>query len=138
MATRKAPAEMRLPVPRHVAAASILMGLGSCVLGITYATTDVHRRPELEARSVVAVIERPLGWITLAIGLWVVCAALLGRSRASAHAVAAVAHGAYFIALAATYVLAFPYQPLPAVALALFGLIAHGGASLDYWQRGWR
>jgi CHASE2 domain-containing sensor protein len=129
---------MRLPVPRHVAAASVLMGFATCVLGGAYATTDVYRRPELEARSVVAVIEEPLGWVTLAVGLWVVAAALLGRSRASAHAVAAVCHGAYFVAIAATYVLAFPYQPLPAVALALFGLIAHGGASIDYWQRGWR
>lgn len=136
--TRKAPPEMRLPTPRHVALASFALGGATAVLGIAYATTEVHRPPQLERESVVALIERPLGWAMLVVGLWVVAAASTGVTRASAHAIAAVLHGAYLLALVATYVLAFPWQPLQGVALAIFGLVAHGGASLDYWRRGYR
>jgi hypothetical protein len=135
---RRAPADMRLPVPRHVVAASLAMGVGTIVLGVAYATTSVYRRPELEARSVVAVIERPLGWVLIVLGAWVVLAAVGRHTRASAHAVTAVAHGAYLAAIAATYVLAYPFQSLAPVALALFACIGHGGAAIDFWQRGYR
>lgn len=136
--TRRAPAAMRLPVPRHVAAASLVMGIGTVVLGIGYATTKVLRAPALEAKSVVAAIEVPLGWVMVAVGAWVTVAAIVGHGRASAHAIAAVVHGAYLLALVITFVIAYPLQPVQGVALALFGFIAHGGACLDYWQRGWR
>ena len=129
---------MRLPTPRHVWLATLTLGLGTLVLGFGYLTTKVYRVPELEEQSVVAVIERPLGGLMLVVGAWVFVAGLTGCGRAIAHAVAAILHGAYFVALAATYVLAYPLQPEQGVALGLFGLVAHGGASIDYWQRGWR
>ena len=137
-APRLAPAGMRLPIPKHVTAASLALGLATIVLGIAYATTDVYRPPELEAQSVVALVERPLGWCMVLVGTWVVLAALAGAARASAHAIAAVLHGAYLFALLMTYVLAYPLQPLHGVALAVFGLVAHGGAGIDYWKRGYR
>lgn len=129
---------MRLPVPRHVRFASVALGFGTAVMGLGYATIPVYRPPALERESVVAAIETPLGWVMLVVGLWVLVAAFLGHGRASAHAVAAAAHGVYLGAMVLTYLFAYPLQPLQGVALALFGLIAHGGASLDYWQRGWR
>lgn len=137
-APRLAPAGMRLPVPAHVVAASIALGVATTTLGIAYATTTVNRSPELEAKSVVALVERPLGWLMVIVGAWVVLAALSGAARSSAHAIAAVLHGAYLIALVATFVLAYPLQPLHGVALAVFGLVAHGGAAIDYWKRGYR
>lgn len=137
-APRLAPAGMRLPVPWHVIAASIVLGVATIVLGVAYATTEVNRAPALEAKSVVALIERPLGWLMVVIGAWVVLAAMAGTARASAHSIAAVLHGAYLVALLATFVLAYPLQPLHGVALAVFGLVAHGGAGIDYWKRGYR
>jgi hypothetical protein len=136
--TRKAPPDMRLPVPRYIRLSSAALGIATAVMGIGYATIQVYRRPALEAQSVVAVIEEPLGWAMFAAGLWVLAAALIGHGRASAHGVAAACHAAFLGAIAATYVIAYPLQPIQGVALALFGFIAHGGASLDYWQRGWR
>lgn len=136
--TRRAPADMRLVVPRHVVLASLAMGLATLVLGIGYATTQVYRVPALQRVSVVALIERPLGWSMVAAGVWVTVATLTATTRASAHAIAAVLHGLYVVAILATFVLAYPLQPVQGVALALFGLIAHGGASLDYWKRGYR
>jgi hypothetical protein len=129
---------MRLPVPRHVIAASLAMGIASVILGGAYATSSVYRRPELEARSVVALIEVPLGWALIAIGLWVIAAGAFRHTRASAHAVAAVIHGAYLAAMVATLILAWPLQSFAGVALALFPCVAHGGCAIDYWQRGYR
>jgi len=136
--TRKAPPGMRLPVPRHVVLASLLMGVGTLTLGIGYATVAVYRRPDVEARSVVAAIEHPLGWCMAVIGAWVLLAVITGHTRASAHVVAAVAHGVYLAAVLITIVLTYPLTPPQLGALALFGLIAHGGAALDYWKRGYR
>ena len=129
---------MKLPTPRHVTLASLVLGVATLVLGVGYATTEVYRVPELQAESVVALIEHPLGWLMIVSGAWVVLATITRTARASAHAVAAILHGAYLVALMATFVLAYPLQPVQGVALALFGLVAHGGASLDYWGRGWR
>jgi len=136
--TRKAPPGMKLPVPRHVRLASLLMGVGTLILGLGYATVEVYRRPEVAERSVVAAIEHPLGWVMAVLGVWVVLATITGHSRASAHTVAAVAHGVYFAAVLITCVLTYPLTPPQLGALALFGFIAHGGAALDYWQRGYR
>lgn len=135
---RRAPSDMRLPVPRHVMLASIAMGASSIVLGYAYATGMVYRRPELEAKSVVALIERPLGIVLIIIGLWVVAAGIGRHSRASAHVVAAVCHGAYLVAMCATVIIAWPHQSFVGPALAAFAFIAHGGAALDFWQRGYR
>lgn len=129
---------MRLPVPRHVAAASVVLGVASVILGVGYATVKVIRPPELEAQSILAVIEVPLGWVLAVAGLVVIVAAALRSARASAHTLAAVAHGAFLVALLLTYVNAYPLQAPQGPALALFGFVAHGGAALDYWQRGYR
>lgn len=137
--TRRAPAGLRLPVPLFVRLWGSVLGLGTLLLGVLYLTEPVpNRTPELEARSVVAVIEVPLGWAMVGAGLWVVTATLVSHSRASAHAVAGIVHLAHAVALAATAVIAYPLQPLPVLVLAAFAVIAHGGACLDYFGRGWR
>jgi hypothetical protein len=136
--TRKAPLGMRLPVPRHVQLASALMGIGTLVLGVSYAVIPVYRRPEVADRSVVAAIEHPLGWCMAVVGVWVLVSTALGHSRASAHTVAAVAQLVYLGAVVWTIALTYPFTPPQAGALALFGFIAHGGAALDYWKRGYR
>jgi hypothetical protein len=136
---RRAPADMRLPVPRHATAASIVLGVATAALGFAYLTAIVpNRSAALEEQSVVAVIENPLGWALLASGGWVVVATLVRQARSSAHAIAAVVHLAHLCALAATFVIAWPLQPAPPVITAVFAVIAHGGASLDMWKRGYR
>jgi hypothetical protein len=71
-------------------------------------------------------------------GGWVIIATCLSQARASAHAIASAVHGVHLAALAATFLIAYPLQPAPGVVTAVFAVIAHGGASIDYWQRGWR
>lgn len=137
--TRRAPEGLRLPVPMFVRLWGTVLGLLSTALGVTFLASPVpNRPPDLEVRSVVAVIEVPLGIALAAAGLWVVAATITGHSRASAHAVAGVVHLAHLVALVATFVIAYPLQPLPIIVLAAFAVIAHGGACLDYWHRGWR
>lgn len=137
--TRRAPAGLRLPVPLFIRLWGAVLGMLTVALGLVYLITPVpNRPPELAARSVVAVIEVPLGWSMVAAGVWVVTATVVSHSRASAHAVAGIVHLAHTVAIAATVVIAYPLQPLPVLVLAAFAVIAHGGACLDYWQRGWR
>jgi hypothetical protein len=137
--TRKAPPEMRLPVPLHVRAASVVLGVCTFALGFLYLTEITpNRSAALEAVSVVAQIEAPLAWALMTAGGWVVIATCLSQARASAHAIAAVTHGVHLTALAATFVIAYPLQPAPGVITAVFAVIAHAGGSLDYWKRGWR
>lgn len=137
--TRRAPAGMRLPVPVHVRVWGSVLGMLTALLGFVFLAPPVPNRPaDLDARSVVAVFEQPLGWALLAVGGWVVLASIVGHARASAHAVAGVVHVAHLVALVATFLIAYPLQPVPQIVLAGFAVIAHGGACLDYWQRGWR
>lgn len=137
--TRRAPEGLRLPVPLSVRLWGAVLGMLTVALGLVYLIAPVpNRPPALEARSVVAVIEVPLGWAMVAAGLWVVAATLVSHSRASAHAVAGIVHLAHAVAIAATVVIAYPLQPLPVLVLATFAVIAHGGACLDYFGRGWR
>lgn len=137
--TRRAPAELRLPTPLYLRLWGALLGLLTLLLGIVYLTSPVpNRPPALERVSVVAIIELPLGFAMIGAGGWVVLATLLSQARSSAHAVAGVVHLAHVVALVATFVIAYPMQPAPVILLAAFAVIAHGGACLDYWQRGWR
>jgi hypothetical protein len=130
---------MRLPVPAFIRAWGAVLGALSLGLGLALLTSPVpNRPPALDERSVVALIELPLGFALIGAGGWVVVATFVAQARASAHAVAAVVHLAHLFALAATFVIAYPLQPLPQIVLAGFAVIAHGGACLDYWQRGWR
>lgn len=128
-----------LPVPIYVTAAGLAMGVLTSVLGVAHLTRDPARPPGLAGNSVVAVIEPVLGWVLIALGAWVVAATLTRTARASAHAVAAVAHAAYLVALLLT--LAFVgirSGPSVTATLAGFALVAHTGACLAYWQRGHR
>jgi hypothetical protein len=137
--TRRAPAGMRLPVPVHVRLWGAVLGALTMALGLALTLEPVpHRTRALDERSVVAVIELPLGLAMIGAGLWVIIATAFTQARASAHAVAGVVHGAHLGALAATFVIAYPWQPVPPIVTAGFAVIAHGGACLDYWQRGWR
>lgn len=137
--TRRAPADLRLPVPWHVRVWGAVLGLLTGSLGFVFLTSPVPNRPlELEAESVVAIIELPLGFAMIGAGGWVVVATMLTQARASAHAVAGVVHLAHVFALTATLFIAWPLQPVPPILTAAFAVIAHGGACLDYWQRGWR
>lgn len=137
--TRRAPTEMRLPVPGHVQLWGAVLGFGTALLGFLYLSAFTpNRRPELEAISVVAKIETPLAWFMLAAGGWVVVATAVSQARSSAHAIAAVVHSAHLVALGATFVIAYPLASAPGVVQASFAVIAHGGACLEYWQRGWR
>jgi len=137
--TRRAPLGLTLPIPRHIIVTSVALGLTTVLLGFSYLWRPATiRSPDLERLSVVAKIDGPLGFVMVAVGVWVVVAAMVGCTRASAHAVTSITHLAYVVAVAMTYVIAYPLQPLPSVPLAVFGFIAHGGACLAYWQRGWR
>ena len=137
--TRRAPVGMRLPVPAFIRVWGAVLGLLSAALGLVLLTAPVPNRPlALESRSVVALIELPLGLAMIGAGGWVVVATPVGQATASAHAVTGVVHLAHVFALAATFVIAYPWQPIPPIVTASFAVIAHGGACLDYWQRGWR
>lgn len=136
---RTATPGLTLPVPLYVQGAGLALGLLSSLLGVAHLTRDRSRPPGLAGNSVVAIIEPVLGWVLIALGAWVVVATLTRHARASAHAVAAVAHGAYLVALLLT--LAFVgirSGPSVTATLAGFALVAHTGECLAYWQRGYR
>lgn len=135
--TRTAPRGLTLPVPLHVRATSVGLGGASMLLGLIYLTVPPRRDGPL-SNSVMAVLEAPLGWVMLALGGWVVLAALAGIARASAHGVTAMAHAVYTVALVLTFLSVHPPRPSVASVLSVFAVVAHGGASIDYWKRGWR
>lgn len=125
-------------MPLHVKVAGGALGLVTAMLGLIYLLAPPRRVPALERVSVVAVLEPFLGWAMLAIGGWVLLATATATARASAHLVAAVSHALYFGACVASFLLTVPPRPTVAAVLALGVFIAHGGACLAYWQRGWR
>jgi len=135
---RRAPQGLTLPVPLYTKVAGGLLGLDTLMLGLIYLLAPPERIPALEQVSVVAVLEPTLGWAMITTGLWVVGGTLIGRSRASAHMVATVCHCLYFGACVASFLLTVPPLPTVAAVLALGVAVAHGGACLAYWQRGWR
>lgn len=128
---------MTLPVPLHVALTSLGLGVGSMLLGVIYLTNPPRRTGPL-SNSVMALMEQPIGWAMVFIGAWVVLAAVTGWSRASAHMVAAMAHLVYMGALFFTFLQLVPPRPTVASVLSIFAFVAHGGACLDYWKRGYR
>jgi hypothetical protein len=134
---RTAPPGLTLAVPLHVQLTSVFLGLGSMALGLVYLISPPKRNGPL-SNSVMALMEQPLGWVMVVLGLWVVLAAGFRSSRASAHAVAAMCHGAYMAALVATALMTEPPRLTVAAVLSLFAVVAHGGACLDYWKRGYR
>lgn len=135
--TRVAPPGVTLPVPVHVRLTSVGLGAATMLLGLVYLTTPPRRGGPLSS-SVMALMEAPLGWVMLALGGWVVLAALAQAARSSAHGVAAVVHLTYTVALVATFLQLEPPRPTVASVLSVFAFVAHGGACIDYWKRGYR
>lgn len=134
---RVAPPGLTLPVPLHVRITSVGLGVGTMLLGLIYLTAPPRRDGPLSS-SVMALMECPLGWVMLALGGWVVLASFGRSARSSAHGVAAVAHLTYSGALVATWLQLEPPQPTVASVLSVFAVVAHGGACIDYWKRGYR
>lgn len=134
---RVAPPGLTLPVPVHVRITSVGLGAATLLLGFVY-LTDPPKRTGPLSNSVMALMETPLGWVMVALGCWVVLAAVSSTARSSAHAVAAIAHLAYSVALVVTWSQVEPPTPTVASVLSVFAFVAHGGASLDYWKRGYR
>lgn len=107
------------------------------LLGIVYLTVPPRRDGPL-SNSVMALMEAPLGWVMVALGGWVILATIARTARSSAHGVAAVVHLVYTVALVATFLQTVPPKPTVASVLSVFAFVAHGGASIDYWKRGYR
>lgn len=137
LSTRTAPAGVTLPVPLHVKVTSVGLGGASMLLGVIYLVAPPRRDGPL-SNSVMALLESPLGWVMVALGAWVILATAAGMARASAHGVAAMAHLVYSVALVLTFLQLEPPRPSVASVLSVFAVVAHGGASIDYWKRGWR
>lgn len=137
LTTRTAPPGLTLPVPLHVRVTSVGLGVGTMLLGLIYLTAPPRRDGPLSS-SVMALMEAPLGWVMLALGGWVVLAALSQCARSSAHGVAAIVHLTYTVALVATFLQLVPPKPSVASVLSVFAVVAHGGACIDYWKRGYR
>lgn len=137
MRTRVAPPGLTLPVPAHVRITSVGLGAASMMLGLLYLTNPPKRTGPL-SNSVMALMETPLGWVMLVLGGWVILASVSSCARSSAHAVAAIAHAAYTVALIVTWAQLNPPSPTVASVLSVFAFVAHGGASIDYWKRGYR
>lgn len=135
--TRVAPPGVTLPVPLHVSVTSAFLGSASALLGLVYLTSPPKRTGPL-SNSVMALMETPLGWVMVVLGSLVFLAAVSATARSSAHAVAAVAHLAYTVALVITWASLEPPHPTVASVLSVFAFVAHGGASIDYWKRGYR
>lgn len=136
--TRVAPAGLTLPIPLHVKVASVGLGLVTVALGLVYLLDPPQRLRVVETRSVVAVLEPVLGWTFLAVGAWVVLANVATVARASAHGVAAVAHGCYTVALIVTVLLTHGAAGNVTAVLSTASFIAHAAVCISYWQRGYR
>lgn len=136
-ATRPAPPGLRLTVPVYVRAAGAAMGVATVLLGLIYLLVPPSRDPDAR-RTTIAVLEPYLGTAMVLLGILVVLATIASTLRAVAHGVTAVAHGAYVVALIASFLALDPIRPTVASVLSIFAVIAHGGASIDYWQRGHR
>ena len=134
---RIAPPGLTLPVPLHVRVTSVGLGVATYLLGLVYLVSPPRRTGPL-SNSVMALMETPLGWCMVFLGCWVVLAAFTSAARASAHGVAAVAHLAYCVALVVTWASLEPPTPTVASVLSVFAFVAHGGACIDYWKRGYR
>jgi hypothetical protein len=135
--TRTAPAGLTLSVPVYVRSAGAAMGVATVLLGLIYLLVPPSRDPDAR-RTTIAVLEPYLGTAMVVLGILVVLATIASTLRAVAHGVTAVAHGAYVFALITSFLALDPIRPSVASVLSIFAVIAHGGASIDYWQRGHR
>lgn len=132
------PADDRVPPPAYQQVAGGLLGVVTIGLGVIYLLAPPARPAGVQQYSVVAVLEPTLGMLAVLVGLGVVSTTLMKAGRSIAHGVAAVLHGGYLVALVVSIVLTEPLRPTVTADLAVAALIAHGGASLAYWQQGWK
>lgn len=137
LSTRVAPPGLTLPVPIHVSLTSAALGLCTLALGVIYLTAPPKRTGPLSS-STMGLLEVPLGVVMMCLGLLVVAATVAGKARSSAHGVAAMTHFVYTVALVLTFLQTVPPKPTVASVLSVFAFVAHGGACIDYWKRGWR
>lgn len=139
LTSREAPPGLTLPVPLHVRIASLGLGVATGLLGLLYLTAPPRTHgPGPLSSTVLSLLEQPLGWCMVLLGAWVIVAAVSGVARSSAHGVAAIAHLAYTAALVQSFLALVPPRPSVVSILSVFAFVAHGGACLDYWKRGWR
>lgn len=134
---RTAPPGLTLPVPLHVQVVSVFMGLATVVLGMVYLTNP----PPMASPTRVTTLSEltpALAWCMVATGAWVILATFARAARASAHGVAAVVHVTYCVGLVATFLTLEPFRVTVVSALSVFAWVAHGGACIDYWKRGWK
>jgi len=130
--------DSKVAPPAYQQVAGGLLGLVTIGLGVIYLVAPPERPAGVQQFSVVAVLEPTLGVLAVIVGLFVVSATLMGAVRSIAHGVAAVLHGGYLVALIVSITLTEPLRPTVTADLAVAALIAHGGASLAYWQQGWK
>lgn len=129
---------MTLDVPVHVRCAGGLLGVGTVLIGLIYLAAPPERRGPSQLTSVIAVMEPVLGWVMLVLGSGVVLATVLGQARASAHVLATAVHATYMGGLVVQFLITQPVRPTVTAVLSFMGAVAHGGAALAYWQRGYR
>lgn len=135
---RTAPPGLTLAVPTHVQVASGFMGLATVVLGIVYLTSPPPLASPARVTTTLSELTPALAWCMVAVGAWVILATFARAARASAHGVAAVVHLTYCAGLVITFLDLEPFRVSAISALSVFAWIAHGGACIDYWKRGWK
>jgi len=135
--TRPAPLGLTLPVPLHVQFVSLLMGAATVLLGVVYLVSPPATGPARPV-STVEYLTPILAWAMVASGAWVILATIARAARSSAHGVAAVVHLTYCAGLVVTFVELQPFRVTVVSILSVFAWIAHGGACIDYWKRGWK
>jgi len=136
--TRLAPPGLTLPVPLHVQLVSLAMGVASVLLGVVYLTDPPRPRSPALPVATVEYLTPAMAWCMVCAGAWVILAAVARAGRSSAHGVAAVVHVTYCAGLVATFVELQPFRISVVSILSVFAWIAHGGACIDYWKRGWK
>lgn len=135
---RTAPPGLTLPVPVHVQLAGGALGAATVWLGLVYLVTPPPLASVARPASTLALLTPALAWCMIAAGGWVILSTVARAARASAHLVAAVVHLAYLAGLVATFLQLQPFRISVVSALSVFAVIAHGGACIDYWKRGWK
>lgn len=134
---RVAPPGLTLTVPLHVQLASAVLGALTVVLGCSYLTSPPPvgsaARP-----TTIGELTPVLAWVMVAAGGWVILSVAARAARSSAHGIAAVVHATYCAGLVITSLTFEPFRVTVVSILSVFAVVAHGGACIDYWKRGWK
>jgi len=134
---RVAPPGMALPVPVHVQLASLVLGGLTVLLGCVYVTSPPPAGSAARPTT-ISELTPVVAWVMVAVGGWVVLATVARAARSSAHGVAAVVHATYCVGLVITSLTFEPFRVTVVSILSVFAVVAHGGACIDYWKRGWK